>query len=146
MSHSQSQYSMSFAITLTLNPKLFHHDCVTQHNLFMQELCKLCEACAWRVSLVLELTKSFNCHYHGFIQIPIDKKSKKSIQHRITDILRTNKIIGYTYIKDIDNDQIWLEYTTKEITTTFKETGIYPVCKDDIDLYEISSTFDIFQA
>lgn len=140
-------WSQQYAITITLNPSLFHLATQFQRNAIQGVLNGIVQNGDAQLSLICEMTQSYNIHLHGFVKIPITK-SKKSVIHQIHNIFRDLKDIGYICVKPIDKYIGWLSYCLKEYERTLLELeGHNPVIINDMgDFTDIPSLLDLREA
>jgi len=121
-------YSAEFAITLTLRPSMYHMSAIMQRNA-LQGIINSLENC--KISLIVELTQSFNIHGHGTIKVPM--KGHKSAEHLCVDVFRNLKEVGYICVKQIEDYEGWQEYCLKDYTRTKQELNENPIIRDDND-------------
>lgn len=108
---AETKYGQLYAITVTMNPKVFVNDINTQKKLLQQAIGNLTNII--KISLICELTKSFNVHAHGVIQIQMDNTTTRSPKQRIANLFRMLSNVGFVAIKDLDNDVGWRDYCQK---------------------------------
>jgi len=131
-------YSSEFAITITLRPSMYAMTAIMQRNA-IQGIMNSFENC--KLSLICELTQSYNIHLHGTIKVPI--KGKKDVQHIVHDIFRPFKEIGFICVKPIDDYDVWQKYCLKEYMKTLNNVGEKPVIRDDNDFFPLYMTHAI---
>jgi len=115
-----------YAITLTLNPKMYSKKPLTQYKyscLRLNEIIK--DESLDFVELVPELTNSNNIHYHGTILLQHQKWAYAN--DYIHELFRKEQIFGFLCIKDLTDSDKWSEYISKQ--------------KDIIDKLLYSKTF-----
>lgn len=112
------QWSSPWAITLTLNPKMFHLNVLQQRNSIQGIINGLCYDSNIKMSLVCEMTQHYNCHFHGFVQVAFRASARKTIPHYVADALRSIKDLGFWCVKPIEDHQGWLNYCLKEYEVT----------------------------
>lgn len=109
------QCTQDYALTVTLQPKYHKLSVEEQYDLLNNQINIITKRYPnVFLTLVVELTKSFNIHAHGFIKSPLEKTALR----KMYDIFRNDVIIGYIYIKPIDDHSKWLEYICKDIDKT----------------------------
>jgi len=109
--------SQQYALTITLNPKLFTLDVLTQRNQLMSVLNGLIADEKLDLSIIVEFTTSFNIHAHGFVKVPL--KVTRNPMFLIHDIFRKYKtVVGFICIKPITNYHTWLHYCLKDYHIT----------------------------
>jgi hypothetical protein len=96
-----------------------------------------------RVCLIAEITKyNANIHYHGLIQFLV-----KSVDHIIDfhNLFRNSKLFGFKNIKQIEDEDGWITYISKDLEHTKKVLCRPPIVIDDFDsipLYWTSANSD----
>lgn len=115
-----SGYSQCYALTLTLKPHNYRFTIEEQYEKLNIEIKKL-DKC--KLTIVAEITKTYNIHAHGFIKLNSNIKDNKKY---IYDTFRKSKVIGFLYIKDVDDHVKWLSYILKE----YHQTRNILHCKD----------------
>lgn len=124
-------YSSEFALTITLHPKMYHMAMIMQRNALQGILNSLQEYC--KMSMIVEITTSYNIHAHGVIQVPLNHN--KSVQHIVHDIFRCIKDIGFICVKPIDDSEGWLDYCLKDYHITNTELIENPVIIDNCGFF-----------
>lgn len=127
------EYTVGYCITLTLKPKLYvatPENQVDYSDLFIRFM----EAKGAKLTLVAELTKQYNIHYHGYIELP-KKLSKNPIKY-IYDVLRKMEYYGFTCIKPCTDYEGWYQYMIKDYYHTKDNININPILLDGLDEYE----------
>lgn len=125
------RWSSDHAITLTLNPKLFHLDPVIQRNIIQGKLNELNINGSIKGTFWCELTQNQNIHVHGFIRVPIN--GTKTVPYIFASIVRADKDIGHWCIKQIEDWNGWKTYCTKEADITKQNTGEHSLLCDFLD-------------
>lgn len=122
-----SSYEMAF--TVTLKPKLYDYRATEQYDLSFQQIFEKLLLLSYKnqFTLVAELTKNFNIHYHGIVKMPLEGKSCMKKFH---DAFRGSKLFGFVNIKQITEQPIWIEYISKEIGNTRDLVSRPPVIYD----------------
>lgn len=121
---SAGNTSVKYAFTITLQPKLYRYKPEEQYDKTYMHIAKVLKALNSRVTLVAELTRSANIHYHGVIQF-INFKPKSNLTVSFHNAFRGDKYAGFIKIIPIDNESKWIEYISKDVTDT-TETIIRP--------------------
>lgn len=104
-----------YAITITLPPKLYKFQSITQYEMTKSHIDSICKLCYQSLS-VPELTKSGNIHYHLVVQ----GRDKINIIHVINKI-RRNRMFGFYKEKEINCEKMLrceLNYLIKDIKET----------------------------
>lgn len=121
--------SVSYAFTVTLRSKLYADPAEVQYDKTYKEVLQILNAISSQFTLVAELTKAFNVHYHGVISWASIPKGV-NLRKKFTDAFRPSKQIGYVNIKQIENDAGWNEYITKSLVETRDSLSRPPIVHD----------------
>lgn len=132
-------YSNEYAVTITLKPSMYHMTAVMQRNAIQGIINSF--TAAVKMSVICELTKSFNIHLHGTIKVNRDALNKsvkgKSPEHQIHDLFRNIKDIGFVCVKPIDDYPHWQQYCLKNYKLTKDELNENPVIRDDNEFFPV---------
>lgn len=82
-------------ITMTLKPKLFKYQCITQYELTIHDVIKILDQCTLRYMLAVELTSKGNIHYHAII-VNATKYGKVSLINR----LKKSRTLGFSHVSN----------------------------------------------
>lgn len=130
--------SVTYAITITIRPARYKDDLDTQYCKAKQELL----SCCYPLSLVCELTKSYNLHFHGVIQAIIPNKG--TAKQSIHNYFRKCKYLGFIYLKEITDTDIWYKYCFKNYDSTLSDLYFAPpVIIDEVE--DFPSGLEILQ-
>lgn len=130
----KKSYSIDYAITLTLKPQWRQCTPHTQVEAALQEAIKIFSCNNMKVTLIYELTKSDDIHFHGVCSVPLQKHIR-DYQIWIRNRFRKNKLFGFMYIKPIDDMNVWKEYISKDFENTKFRMGINPLQIDNYELF-----------
>jgi len=125
-----SNYSIDYAGTLTLRPKLFVHTPEQQIDLARTEI-KVClrTLCA-QYTCIAELTKSYNIHFHLICKVLM--LGQKNTLRKLYDCFRKSTIIGFCVWKPVTEYKVWTDYMTKDTIKTYSELFCqHPVIQND---------------
>jgi len=112
----EAGWSQDYAITITLKPFLYKESLESQYDKLWEEVDKMYKFSAcWQQTIVVEVTKSFNIHAHGFIKV----RNSRNALRTIYDFFRKNASIGFVYVKPVECHNTWLEYVLKDIKKTY---------------------------
>lgn len=134
-SSSVTRYSVEYAYTLTLKPKAFAQEPEDQYDKTSAHASARLKTLSDQFTLIAELTKNYNIHYHGIIKFPL---SKKNLMKEFYKCFRTDLIIGYVNIRQIDDKPKWLEYISKDLSKTKEVIGRRPLVYDSMDNYDVN--------
>lgn len=93
----------------------------------------------WKWSMVVELTKSAEPHYHGIVTISTSLPSKYPIEFlnkSLNELTKETKHLGWVLVKPLDNWQVWLEYCKKDLKVTEDLLGLDPVRFNDAQFFD----------
>lgn len=115
---------MKYALTITLNPKLYNKIPDDQHIYMSQVIDQLRD---YKITMIAELTQQQNVHAHGTIEIEGNKDLKQ-----FWNIIRSTPHCGkQVYLKQITDESGWIEYIKKDYTKTKDIINADPWYKDD---------------
>lgn len=104
-----------FAVTVTLNPKIYRFDATHQFDVTFHKLDQLLDATKIKVCIA-ELTKNANIHYHLIYE---DVISEMKLNKLLKDKVRDKKCdYGFCHVKQIDDEPGWIAYLLKNIRET----------------------------
>lgn len=109
--------SVKYAYTITLRSQLYKLNPEDQYDKTYLHIASLLKGLICTVDLVAELTRSCNIHYHGIIQFN-NINSKQNLQLMFRNIFRSDKYVGFVDIKQITDEEGWLNYIIKDIPST----------------------------
>lgn len=126
--------SQEYAVTLTFHPKVRKFTAEEQYELYahqtVQYVQQLFPNC--KLSLICELTKTFDIHLHGIIQFDLlNIRTNQNMPKMFRDKFRNHSYIGFVLLKVITDDTVWFDYITKSLTDFESDTGKYPVLCDN---------------
>jgi len=127
-------YTVDYAVTLTLKTKMRDLETERQYNASSQEVIQLFTCNNIKATIIYELTKNDDIHYHGICKMPLQKHIRDNVIW-LRNRFRRNKIIGFVCIKPVDDYHKWVEYISKDIATTKQRLGNIPILMDDYDIY-----------
>jgi len=136
-----AQKSVIYSFTITLKPNLFKEVAEEQYDRTYLVLTKELLSLSSEVTLVAELTRAANVHYHGMIRF---NTTKIDLRKYFIDHFRKSKYFGFVCIKQIDNLQGWQDYIKKDLKTTKQSIGRPPVLIDQFNILEVA-TLDGYQ-
>jgi len=131
--------SVLYAFTVTLKPKpYFLLMAEDQYDDTAMPLAEHLRAIGLKFTLVSELTKNFNIHYHGIITLPLGKDV--NVRKKFVDSFRRSKLFGFVKIDQITNEEGWIDYIGKSLDEVYNAIHRRPIIKDDFEIFEISKT------
>lgn len=141
-------YSQKYAVTFTLHPKVRRFSAEEQyekyaHQVVSQYVSTVFPGC--KMSLVAELTKSYDLHFHGIIQFNMSQlRANCNVPRWFREKFRNHPVIGFVCLKAMTEDSIWIEYISKALKEFKDDLNLNPVITDDYNLfdkYKLISTF-----
>lgn len=123
--------SVKYAFTVTLKPRAFVEPGDVQYDKASYGLYKHLKALCRALTLVAELTKNCNIHYHGIITFT--NASIKNVK-RFHDSFRGNSIFGYVNIVQITDLNGWVDYLKKSIHDTCCVIERPPILCDEFNV------------
>lgn len=129
-----SRRTIMYAFTLTLPSRLYHMTAEEQAEATI-DIIKGCRLGQARALTVMELTSSFNLHYHGVIDFLYEPALVSNYAKLFSDWIRKQPKLGKMFkIKVCDDLPGWLAYIFKNIQYTWEAVHRDPVVRDDFGL------------
>lgn len=134
MKNAESGFTQAYAFTVTLKPVLFKDIAEQQYDKTQEVLVNTLRnfALGRSYTIVAEMTKNCNIHYHGILKCPLNKY--KNVIKSFKDTFRHSKVFGFVDIKVMDDEDGWIEYITKELRTTHYELNRHPKIFDGLSV------------
>lgn len=127
-------------LTVTLKPLLYRFNTEEQIDKSVSELINvLNDLKCIKKTIVFELTKSHNIHYHIIAQFELT--GVRNIYNKIYNKFRCSKIFGYVMTDQIKDYNLFIEYILKDVKNTYTILGRFPIIRDD---YNILDKFEFF--
>lgn len=116
-----------YAFTQTLNSRYLGKKTSTeQYDLTHELLPKIYTAAGCKnISMVAELTKNADIHYHGTFTYPGYNLMK--VIYILKNVMRKYKEFGFAMYKVVDDEEGWVDYLGKEIEQTQEMLGRRPI-------------------
>lgn len=132
MLSAPSEYTQGYAFTITLKPHVRKMTCEEQYDFCTSYVTKTLKGfypnCL--LSMVAEMTKSYDLHFHGIIKFYNLNNGIKNISKHFTDRFRGDKIIGYVLLKVMDDDEGWKTYLRKALCEFEASTNRKPIIEN----------------
>lgn len=120
-----------YFFTVTLRPIMYKHTADEQFDKAHGELMIMLRLLSEKFTLVTELTKSLNVHWHGIIQLG-DKKSP------FVNMFRGDNKFGFVQLAPITHSKEKVyEYLRKDLANTVKDLNRRPILSDDYGVFQI---------
>lgn len=100
-----------FAVTLTVKPKLYRLPAEDQYKLVKEAVMGLFKQRNPKVTLIAEVTKQFNIHFHALLQW--DYASGVNYPRWFHNEALKYKDLGFTCVKQAQDVDGWLTYISK---------------------------------
>lgn len=129
--------SCKYAMTITFHPRVRKYGTEEQYERYAHATIKYLQemfpGCA--MSVVCELTKSYDIHLHGVIRFNLLVMRKKCrIDRMFRDAFRVHPYIGFVMLKQIEDEVGWLNYLQKNIKEFEDDVKRQPILIDDFDV------------
>lgn len=140
---ASGRFSQRYAFTVTLKPSQFNKNAEDQYDDCIKDIeSKLTSVCA-HVTVVAELTKNCNIHFHGIADFDLNhpnliKKFHDHFRCRCLNKYKCKCKFGFVNIKQMDNENGWVEYIRKDLKTTYEAIARRPIIKDDFNIFPLS--------
>lgn len=125
--------SVEYAFTITLRPKMFIHEPEKQYDETYTRIEHLLRSLCICFTLVAEMTKSYNIHYHGICNFLLTYK--KDCMKEFHKCFRNDMQVGFVNIRQITNMSNWTEYLMKDLAKTTNSLNRRPIIKDDFNVF-----------
>lgn len=129
------RYTQQYAVTITMHPKVRKYTAEEQyerfaHTVVIESLQKLFPSS--KITLVCELTKSHDLHFHGIISFNLALlRANQNVPRWFRDKFRNHATVGFVLLKVIDNQEIWLDYILKTVTAFKEDLKLNPILIDE---------------
>lgn len=127
--------SVKYSATVTLKPIMYKMTAEEQYDNTKQDLCEMLYKLNTNFTIVAELTKGMNLHYHLVVQFR-SFKPKDNLMKKFIDHFRNHKKFGYVSIRQIDDEPGWQAYISKDIDVTYESIRRPPIIYDDFKYYD----------
>lgn len=135
LSKLPAKWSCELAITITLKPLMYKKTFEEQDSILRPLILGMFKNC--KLTLVWELTKTYNIHYHGMIQVPMHL-CNDPLKY-IFDRLRSCSKIGKCEVNQVVNYDLWISYLNKDIKMN-EALGYYTKVIDEYDVLSSGDT------
>lgn len=99
-----------------------------QYDKTYQDLMTLLRLISNKVTIVVELTKALNVHYHGLINLNCSRI-------KFVNLFRKSKEFGFVNISELKDLNKVATYMEKDFLQTKKELGVPPIIMNQHNLY-----------
>lgn len=133
---ASSEYMTPLAFTLTLLPKEYKYKPNTQLWHAVNEIESILDHHGHKYSLCYELTKAYNVHFHGLIDLNRETLRGRDPFLYWYNLWRGSTVCGYSVIKQIEDEPKWIEYILKDVLRTQEILPLFahPILKDKHNL------------
>lgn len=119
----------TFYFTITLRPVMYKFDIDKQYDETANELKVFLKSISEKITIVAELTKSYNVHYHGIMYTSTTKR-------QFINAFRNDKKFGFVQCTPLANWDKCVEYISKDISHTTNELGRRAILIDTYDVFD----------
>lgn len=125
--------SFKYAFTVTLKSKFYKLTPAEQYDMSYNRLYHLLQVISMPgcLTMVAELTKSCNIHYHGVIIMFLHKKSCRI---RFHNLFRREEYFGFVNLTQITDEKNWIEYISKDFVKTKEDLDRPPIICDEFKI------------
>jgi len=129
--------SIKYCLTITLKPKMYLYESEIQYDrTYMYIVNRLnCAIGNGKLTMIAELTKNSNIHYHSVITHSI--KDGRYIGKIINDIFRRDEFVGFVNIKPLDNENGWIDYISKSFDQFYIDNDRRPIIIDQFNYFSL---------
>lgn len=133
-----------YFFTITLKPTMYKHTIDIQFDQTYMDLIVLLKLISNKITMVVELTKALNVHYHGVIRLNCSRI-------KFVNLFRKSKEIGFVNISEVKDLQKVAVYMEKDLKTTKEELHTQPILINQYNFYsedqqlEYGRSFNYFE-
>jgi len=120
-------HTCNFAFTITLKPYMYQYPPEVQLARTSGDIKRMFYNC--RMTMIAELTKQCNIHYHGILAFPI--KVKNPTLYFFNRLRGLPKALGKSECSQLIDEDKWVTYLNKDIKENIKQDVFYPTIIDD---------------
>lgn len=128
-------FSVDYAGTITLRPKLYTKEPEVQYDETYDYVRRKLSSLSTHFTLIAEVTKSYNIHYHIVIKFDLEDR-KKDCMKEFHKCFRNDNLVGFVNIRQIDDMVKWTDYLKKDLCHTVNATNRRPVIWDMYDIFD----------
>lgn len=119
----------TFYFTVTLKPIMYKMDVDRQYDETANELTVYLKSISEKLTIVAELTKSMNIHFHGIMETVHTKR-------QFINAFRNDKKFGFVQCTVMNNYEKCCEYIGKDIKETTEVVGRRAILIDNFSVFE----------
>jgi len=120
---------MNYALTITLKPCMYSRNCQEQYRIVTPHLEKILDG--FKCSMIAELTKENNIHYHGMAFF----KDHFERDRYINRFRVNSRMFGKKDQDAVANEPEWVTYINKDLGVTWELLGKSPIVRDDFKVF-----------
>lgn len=132
MTQAPTPQTVDYHLTVTLKPYLYAK---TPYKQLVKSAVLLHKMLlAYKATIIAELTKDYNIHYHCLISTLVDRfdYKKRPFDYYVHDIFRRHRdTFGYIKCDQIKNYSEYVKYMMKDIDKTKEILEVTPIIRDD---------------
>lgn len=131
-----TSFSVDYSLTITLRPKCYTKEPEQQFDDTYEHVRRKLYSLTEHFTLVAEVTKSFNVHYHAILKFEIDN-SKPSVTYlkEIYKCFRNDDLVGFIKCEQTLGRVSWISYLKKDLFHTYNSINRRPIIYDDYDIF-----------
>lgn len=135
----QKKQSIDYAFTITLKPAMYKKTFERQLHETAGGLIKIFKDC--KISMVAELTQTFNIHYHGIISFDLEVHGNDPVKV-FFDRLRPFSKIGKSECKQLIHYETWTTYLNKDVKYNCTHR-FNAIIIDDYDILQLRDEYEL---
>jgi len=140
----QQSWTVDYFYTITLKPSCYDNIAEHQYDITWKPVYDLIKSLPCKLTMVAEVTRNMNIHYHGIVSFLVLPGIKSYIK-AFKDKFRLAKHIGYTNITQIENHQQVKDYITKDLHQTKELIGRPPVISNEQNYIDLPTLTNLIQ-
>lgn len=137
-------FSVNYSFTLTLRPKCYIHEPERQYDDTYEYIRRKLSSLSQAFTIIAEVTKSYNVHYHGLISFYYNDNIKlvnNNINQRdfikeFHKCFRNDTFVGYIKIDQMRDENNWKAYLKKDLEHTMNAINRRPLIWDFFDWFD----------
>lgn len=130
---SHRKPDMLYSCTITLKPNLFKDPAELQYDRTYKEVYKVVSSLCTSCTIVAELTKSQNIHYHALLDVTT---LHYNYRKHFVDAFRRSHHFGFVHVTQTTDDVGWKNYMKKDLTETKRSINRPPIICNDIEIFD----------
>lgn len=131
-----------YSITQTLNSRVMGKiDSPEQYDKTHEHLINILRSIgAKQISMVCELTRNADVHYHGMFTMPC--ASLDQVRYKVNNRIRKCKYFGFRQIDLVTDEPGWIDYIRKDLIHTHQLLARMPIVCDDLNAFGVGEQLE----